>query len=268
HVKNQLQHITGEVLIDKRDNKSGRESYPEYPIFTSKENSYVFYERDDIQNGVYESNDFFFQVDPFVMDSLDNFNYKDLYFKGEFVSAGIFPSFDKELSLQPDNSLGFRHMTPDEGYPVYNGKGSYYKEIWLSNKGLRGDGKLEYLSSSTLSDDFIFYPDSMNTLASSYDIAVKTTETQYPRVNSVNNYIHWLPYADMMNVDKTDTDFTMFNDSTTFSGNLLLEPAGLSGGGKMDLNNSDLQSNLFTYKAYDIFSDTADFYLKSLHTEG
>ncbi|MBA7554673.1 hypothetical protein ES705_47303 [subsurface metagenome] len=108
----------------------------------------------------------------------------------------------------------------------------------------------------------------MNTLASSYDIAVKTTETQYPRVNSVNNYIHWLPYADMMNVDKTDTDFTIFNDSTTLSGNLLLESAGLSGGGKMDLNNSDLQSDLFTYKAYDIFSDTADFYLKSLHTEG
>ncbi len=267
-VKNRLHHITGEVLIDKPDNKSGRESYPEYPIFTSKENSFVYYEKSNIQKGVYESNDFYFEVYPFVMDSLDNFNYKDLYFEGEFVSAGIFPSFEKKLSLQPDNSLGFRHMTPEEGYPVYNGKGTFNNEIWLSNKGLRADGTLKYLTSTTQSNDFIFYPDSMNTLSNSYAIVQQTTEPQYPRVKSVNNYIHWLPYADKMYAEKTDTDFTMFNDSTKLNGNLLLEPIGLSGNGKMDLKNSDLHSNLFTYKAQDIYSDTADFYLKSLHTDG
>jgi len=268
HVRNRLHHITGEVLIDKPDNKSGRESYPEYPVFTSRENSYVYYERSDIQNGVYESNDFYFEVYPFVMDSLDNFNYKDLFFKGEFVSAGIFPVFEKELSLQPDNSLGFRHMTPENGYPVYEGKGTFNNEIWLSNKGLRGDGTLEYITSTTRSSDFIFYPDSMNTLATDYTIAQKTTEVEYPKVNSVNNYIHWVPYDDKMYADKTDTDFTIFNDSTKLNGSLLLEPTGLSGNGKMDLKNSDLHSDLFTYKSYDIYSDTADFYLKSLHTEG
>ncbi|MGD2035351.1 MAG: hypothetical protein PVF73_09870, partial [Bacteroidales bacterium] len=268
YVRNRLRHITGELYIDKPDNKSGRESYPEYPVFTSNEISYVYYERPDIQNGVYESSDFYFEVYPFVMDSLDNFNYRDLFFKGEFVSADIFPSFEKELSLQPDNSLGFRHMTPDEGYPVYQGKGTFNNEIWLSNKGLRGDGKLEYLTSTTLSDDFIFYPDSMNTLASEYRIAQRTTETEYPKVESVNDDIHWLPYADKMYAKKTDTDFTMFNDSTKLNGNLLLEPSGLSGEGKMDLTNSDIQSDLFTYKSYDIYSDTADFYLRSLHTDG
>lgn len=268
YVRNKLHNITGEILIDKPDNKSGRESYPEYPIFTSNEVSNVYYESNNIQKGVYESNDFYFDVYPFVMDSLDNFNYKDLFFKGAFVSAGIFPTFEKQLSLQPDKSLGFRHMTPAEGFPVYGGKGTFSQEIWLSNKGLRGDGKLEYLTSTTLSDDFIFYPDSMNTIASSYNIARQTTEVQYPRVYSVNNYIHWLPYADKMNADITDTDFTLFNDSTTLKGTLLLEPTGLSGSGKMDLKNSDLHSDLFTYKAYDIYSDTADFYLKSLHTDG
>ncbi len=267
-VQNQLQYITGEVLIDKPDNKSGRESYPEYPIFKSLENSYVFYDRKDIQGGVYEANDFFFEVYPFEMDSLDNFNCRDLNFKGDFVSAGIFPSFEKELSLQPDNSLGFRHMTPTEGFPVYNGKGTYYNEMWLSNKGLRGDGKLEYLTSTTWSKDFIFYPDSMNTQSARYEIAQQTTGTQYPKVNSVNNYIHWLPYADLMYVEKTDSDFKMFNDSTFLSGSLTLKPSGLSGKGRMDLSNADLQSNEFTYQAYDISSDTADFFLKSLHTEG
>lgn len=268
HVNSQLQSITGEVLIDDPDNKSGRESFPEYPIFKSKEHSYVFYERPDIQGGVYESDDFYFRVEPFGMDSLDNFNYRDLNFKGEFVSAGIFPSFEKELSLQPDNSLGFRKMTPDEGYPVYNGKGTYYNEMWLSNKGLRGDGKLEYLTSTTWSDDFIFYPDSMNTLSARYEIARKTTETQYPGVKSVNNYIHWMPYADVMHIQKSDTDFNMFNDSTFLSGTLNLSPTGLSGSGRMNLSNADMRSDEFTYRADDIQSDTADFFLKSLHAEG
>lgn len=267
-VNNLLHSITGELLIDKADNKSGRESYPEYPIFISKENSYVYYEKKEIHNGVYESNDFYFQVYPFVMDSLDNFNYRDLLFKGQFVSADIFPTIEKDLTLQPDNSLGFRHMTPTEGYPVYGGKGTYFNEIWLSNKGLKGDGKLEYITSTTLSKDFNFYPDSMNTISNNFDIAKKTSETQYPMVRSVHNYIHWLPYGDKLHARRTDVDFTMFNDSTRLRGNLLLEPVGLSGMGRMDLKNSDLQSDLFTYKAYDIFSDTADFYLKSLNKEG
>ena len=266
-VRNRLQYITGEVLIDQPDNKSGRERYPEYPIFKSKESSYVYYENRNIEGGVYGSDDFFFEVYPFVMDSLDNFNYKDLYFKGEFVSAGIFPSFEKELSLQPDNSLGFRHMTPEEGFPVYDGKGQYYNEIWLSNNGLRGKGELEYLTSTTWSDDFIFYPDSMNTESIRYQIARKDTETQYPRVSSQNNFIHWMPYADVMYADRTDTDFNMFNDSTYLKGDLTLRPSGLSGQGRMDLKNSDLKSDLFTYKAQDIYSDTADFFLKSLYTD-
>jgi hypothetical protein len=267
-VRNRLEYITGEVLIDSVDNKSGRESYPKYPVFKSKQSSYVYYQHNNKQGNVYATNDFYFEVYPFEMDSLDNFNYKDLNFKGEFVSAGIFPSFEKQLSLQPDNSLGFRHMTPVQGFPVYNGKGTFYNEIWLSNNGLKGDGTLEYLTSTTWSKEFIFYPDSMNTKSERYEIAVQTTGTQYPRAKSLHNFIHWLPYADVMFANKTDIDFNMFNDSTFLNGNLKLEPSGLSGSGRMDLKNSDLNSSLFTYKTNDIYSDTADFFLKSLYNEG
>jgi len=265
NVENILNGITGEVLIDHPDNKSGRVSYPEYPIFKSNENSYVYYDKGNRQNSVYESNDFYFQVYPFEMDSLDNFNYRNLLFKGKFVSAGIFPDFEKELSLQPDRSLGFRQMAPSLGYPVYGGKGTYFNEIWLSNKGLKGEGKLEYLTSTTLSKDFNFYPDSMNTVCTKFDIALHPAETQYPYTRSVNDRIHWLPYGNVLYADKINTDFTMFNDSTRLNGNLKLQPEGLSGNGRMDLRNSDLSSSLFNYKAYDIFSDSADFFLKSLY---
>lgn len=267
-INNMIQGLTGELLIDKHDNKSGRISYPHYPIFKSKERSYVYYESPSIHNGVYDANDFYFSVDPFEMDSLDNFNAYSMVYEGEFVSAGILPSFREQLSLQEDNSLGFKHATPPEGMPLFGGKGTFNNQIQLSNQGLRGDGTLKYLTSTTWSDEFIFFPDSMNTNSQKFLIAKSYAEVQYPRVNSVNNYIHWEPYADVMWASKTDTEFTMFNDSTLLSGELQLEPTGLSGWGRMDLKNSDLQSDWFTYNADEILADTSDFYLKSIQKEG
>lgn len=267
-VNNVIQHITGELLVDRPDNKSGRENYPEYPIFKSKENSYVFYERPDIQNGVYNQNDFYFQIDPYTMDSLDNFNKDYMIYDGEFVSAGIFPAIRQQLSLQGDKSLGFKHKTPAEGIPLYGGKGIFKNEFGMTNEGLRGKGTIEYLTSVTHSDDIIFYPDSTNAHATSFTIAEASAGQEFPGVTSGNNFIHWLPYADEFYAYKKDEDFTMFNDSTSLAGNLKLEPSGLSGSGKMDLKNSEIVSDMFTYNADEIFADTSDFYLKSLHTTG
>jgi hypothetical protein len=267
-IDNQIQHITGEVHIDSSDNKSGRINYSEYPIFKSNENSYVYYDRKDIQNGVYEQDDFYFKLNPFIIDSLDNFNKKALKFDGEFYSAGIFPSFEQTISLQKDKSLGFLHLTPQDGFPLYGDKGYFKNEIHLSNDGLRGKGIITYLTSTAVSDDIIFFPDSLNAFVRDFTIDKETTGTQFPWVQSTNNYIHWLPYSDEFFVYKRETDFKLFNDSTTLSGSLKLEPTGLSGQGRMDLKNSEIKSNLFTYKSDEILADTADFYLKSLHTDG
>ncbi|MBN1117543.1 MAG: hypothetical protein JXA77_10080 [Bacteroidales bacterium] len=268
NIKNRIRNITGEILIDKADNKSGRVSYPQYPIFKSRETSYVYYESSAIQDGAYSSNDFYFAVEPFEMDSLDNFNPYSMTYKGKFVSAGILPDINQELSLQDDNSLGFTHKTPSQGMPVFGGKGTIYNDITLSNRGLKGNGKLEYLTSTTWSDDFNFFPDSMNTNSQQYTIQKSFSGVEYPMTRSTQNYVHWEPYNDVMWVHKTTDNFTMFNDSTTLSGTLKLEPVGLSGKGRMDLRNSDLISDLFTYKADEIFADTSDFYLKSIRKEG
>ncbi|HJX70706.1 MAG TPA: hypothetical protein VJ346_02105 [Bacteroidales bacterium] len=267
-VNNVIQHITGELLVDRPDNKSGRENYPEYPIFKSKENSYVFYERPDIQGGVYNQNEFYFEIYPYTMDSLDNFNKDYMLYDGEFISAGIFPPILQQLSLQNDKSLGFKHSTPEEGIPLYGGKGIFKNEFGISNSGLWGKGIIEYLTSATHSDDIVFYPDSTNAHATSFTIAKTSDGQQFPGVNSRNNYIRWLPYADEFYAYKKDVDFTMFNDSTHLAGSLKLEPTGLSGSGKMDLKNSEIASDLFTYNDDEIFADTSDFYLKSLHTTG
>jgi len=41
-IDNAIENMTGELLIDHPDNKSGLEQFPEYPTFTSRENSFIF----------------------------------------------------------------------------------------------------------------------------------------------------------------------------------------------------------------------------------
>jgi len=267
-IKNKIEHITGEIYIDSSDNKAGIKDYPIYPLFRSNENSYVFYNKPYIQEGVYTADQFYFELESFVMDSLDNFMGSGIEFIGTLYSADIFPPIPQKLVLQKDESLGFHHKTGPEGLPAYTGKGNYYNTIHLSNAGLKGDGNLEYLTSVTTSNEFIFLPDSMNAFAEGFQIKQKTTPVEYPRVKSSNNYVHWEPYNDVMLTDKTDTKFNMFNDSTHLDGAINLTPTGLTAMGLMDLKNSEIRSDHFEYKAYDIIADTSDFYLKSLHNDG
>jgi hypothetical protein len=266
--QNLLENMKGELYIDKPDNKSGRKSYPEYPIFKSKENGFVYYDDKKIQNGIYTRDKFYFEIFPFEMDSLDNFNRRSMKFDGELSSAGIFPVIQETLRIQPDKSLGFKHLTPDSGLSVYSGKGSYKNEISLTNQGLTGAGTIDYLTSSTVSEDIRFSPDSLNAVSREFTLAQKTSETQFPQVKSVNIKIQWLPYKDELYAYRIDSSFSMFNNNTILAGSLKLQPSGLSGRGRMILEGAELRSDQFAYKANEIDADTADFYLKSLHTQG
>jgi hypothetical protein len=266
--QNLLQDMKGELYIDKPDNKSGRKSYPQYPIFKSNENGYVYYDDKKIHNGVYTRDRFYFQINPFVMDSLDNFNRRSVKFDGKLTSAGIFPVFQETLHLQPDKSLGFRHMTPDSGLFLYAGKGTFTNEISLTNNGFKGKGIVDYLTSSTASEDILFFPDSLNAIAREFTILQQTSEAQFPRVNSMNNKIHWLPYQNELYAYRIDSSFRMFNNTTILAGHLKLRPSGLSGRGRMYLEGAELISDQFAYNANEINADTADFYLKSLHSKG
>ncbi|HET8962988.1 MAG TPA: hypothetical protein VFM99_03775, partial [Chitinophagales bacterium] len=169
-VKTVIEKINGSLEIDNPQNKSGRKDYPSYPIFNSFKDSYAYYDKKSIQNGKYPKDKFYFHLEPFTIDSLDNFSNEGLNFKGEMVSAGIFPTFKESLKLQPDYSLGFVSKTPPAGYSMYGDKGTYTATINLSNKGLRGDGTLKYITSSIVSPDFVFFPDSTNCLAKTFDV--------------------------------------------------------------------------------------------------
>jgi hypothetical protein len=267
-VQTVVENIAGELAVDNPKNHSGRLNIPQYPIFKSFKDSYAFYEKRSIQRGIYSRDKFYFKLDPFTIDSLDNFDNASLKFQGEFTSSGIFPVFRDTLSLQNDYSLGFIRKTPQGGYPVYGGKGKFENEIRLSNKGLRGGGDITFSSSTSKGNDFIFFPDSLNGIAQSFDIKEQDHPDEFPQSHGDKIYIHWMPYKDLMNAFDTDTPFSSYNKQAEFRGRYDLSPKELYGRGKVDFQRADLISTKILFKEKKFFSDTADFHLKAFDEEG
>jgi len=262
-VKNVISDLGGELYIDEPNNKSGLKNFPNYPIFTSTKDAYVYYDSPSIFNGVYNREKFYFYVYPFTVDSLDNFKTELLEFNGYLASAQIFPDFEDTLKVQRDYSLGLKAVTPVEGFPAYVDKGIYYNDISLGIQGLRGKGSLEYLTSTAWSDDFIFYPDSCNTLAKNFVINEQLTPYEYPAAKGIDVELHWIPYEDRMIVKQTDLPISMFNDQSELNGKLVLTPEALKGAGTMSFQDAEMNSKLYTFKQHEIIADSADFNLKS-----
>lgn len=261
-VKNTINDLSGDIYIDKPDNKSGKDYYPTYPKFESKQKSYVYY--DNLFNGPYKRENFYFELYPFQMDSLDNFNPKNLKFKGNFHSADIFPPFEETLKLRDDRSMGFVKNTPEDGYPLYEGKGKYFNTIDMSNRGLKGKGRLTYLTADMSTDDILFFPDSTSIHTNEFKIKQKTTGIEYPRVHSKGVNVKWYPHEDYMNINKTGSDFVMFDEEYQLNGNMTLKPSGLTANGTLDMSKAVLESNRYTFKSRQFDADTADLTLRTL----
>jgi hypothetical protein len=266
-VKTVIEHINGNLEIDEPGNKSGLKRLPKYPIFNSFKDSYAYYNRKQIQNGKYPKDKFYFHLDPFTIDSLDNFSNEGLNFQGEMVTADIFPVFREALKLQPDYSLGFVTQAPAAGYPLYGGKGKYNSTIKLSHQGLKGAGSISYVTSVTKSDDFTFYPDSTNAIAQNFDITEQKTPPEFPTVHGEGVKIHWVPSKDILQAwNNKDKRFNAYSGISEFAGELDLTPKQLTGNGTVDFNSAKLDAKLITFKSIAFDSDTANFSLKDAAT--
>lgn len=264
YVKSVIENLNGDLLIDEPSNKSGRKDYPQYPILNSKKNSYVYWDKSYIQKGVYTRSKVGFSLDPFTIDSLDNFTNEALSFNGDFESGGIFPKFRETLKLQEDLSLGFKTTTPDGGYPAYGGKGNYTNKIFMSNQGLRGNGKLDYVTSTTTSKDFIFFPDSMNTRCESFENKALAGKTQFPQAHVDSAYVHWMPYKDYMNThNKPNHPFSMYDGKSELFGHTTLQPHGMTGGGTMRFYKAELDAQLMKFGEKYFDADTSDIRIAS-----
>ncbi|MCP4309905.1 MAG: hypothetical protein GY790_01460 [Bacteroidetes bacterium] len=262
-IDNAIENMTGELLIDEPNNKSGLERYPQYPTFSSHEKSYIYFDSPNIQNGVYERNSFYFELEAFTFDSLDNFRPEAIAPNGTFTSAGILPPLEMQMTLREDNSLGFYMQTPEEGLDIYDGLGIFHNDVEMSSSGLHGYGSFDYLTSTSWSDKFLMHPDSMMARTRRFLIRERREATKFPHVENAEADITLLAGDQVMRVNRVEETFRMFEDSVFHRGDMELRPIGLTGSGAMGLVNARLESDRFRYEARAIFADSAGVQLRA-----
>ncbi len=264
-IASRIEHASGTLLIDAPSNKSGQDDLESFPSFNTNKNSYVYYDLEDTQNGVYSRENFYFELDPFHFNNLDNYGKEDIHFKGTMKSEGIFPDFKETLILQEDDhSLGFTTQTKGSGYALYS-KGNYTGEIDLSNKGLLGKGKVEYLGANIQSEDIAFRPEQMTASARKFDLTEnRVGNIQVPQVVGTDVSIDWQPQKDSMYVDSQKEAFKLFKaEEHELNGTLILTPNGLKGKGKFDWDMGIMTSKSFSFGANSTKADTTNLRIKT-----
>jgi len=265
-VKNVIEGITGTIQIDNPFNKSGlQEEFTEFPILTADKESFVYYDNAKIQNGVYERSEVFYELEPFTLDSLDNFATEQVAFKGRFVSGGIFPELDEQLKIQTDYSLGFVRSTPAAGLPLYGDKAVFKNDIVVNYNGIQGDGQLEYFTATANSEQFTFFPDSTRGVTNSFTNTSVSTGNEIPEANATEVDLTYLPLADKLSTRVMREPINMFNgQAMAKEGSLDLTPQGMTGKGIVEFSGAELESDSirFNYQTFD--ADTSDFRLLAL----
>lgn len=268
-VKNVIENISGTLKIDAPTNKSGvqSEDYPQYPIFNSDKPSFVYYDNSAIQGGVYKRDDFYYTVEPFTIDSLDNFKKDDLKLEGILTSAGIFPDIEEPFVVMDDYSLGFLRDA-SSGLPMYAGKSQFNNDITLDYNGLQGNGELKYLSSISLSESFIFFPDSTKGRTSSFVNTEQAGATEVPKASSGEVDIAYYPGKNLLQATTVEENLHFFEQEADLEGSLFLRPQGMTGKGLMTFEGAELESQLFDYTRRKILADTSDFRLARMEGQG
>ncbi len=267
-VDNMIQLGTAELYIDNPDNKSGLKSMAQYPIINATSYSYIFYDKIPGLEGIYKQSDFYFKVDPFTYENIDHYSNEDMNLSGEFVGGNIIKPMKQYLTIQENNSLGFNMIIPEDGIEVYDGRGRLYDALQMSNKGLIGSGKLNHLTSATESEEYKFFPDSMIAQASTFVIN-RDDAGLFPMLESKDVAIKWLTKKDeWLASNSAGKSFDMFGNGTTLDGTLKLTPSRLSGIGIINMSDSRITSDLFTFGSDALRADTADYNLKSSTTSG
>ena len=258
-VQNVIADMSGTLYIDQSNNKSGRNHFPQYPIFDSKNESYVYFEKPFINEGRLTKSDFYYVVEPFEIDSLDDFSTDNLRFEGYLNSAGIFPAIVEALAVMPDYSLGFNHKI-EENYEMFLGKGYFDNTVRLSNQGFWGIGKLNYQTSTAFADRFDFYPDEVASVPYRFEMKEQQEGILFPQAQSDTIQYRWLADTNMLVLQTLNSPLILFNN-VIFKGKAELSPDGLIGAGNLAFGNVEMSSDYFALKNKSFTADTADFSL-------
>lgn len=260
--------IVGELFIDHPTNRSGQNpKFTDYPQLKVSKPSYVYYNSKAIFRGTYDSTRFYYTVDPFFIDSLDNFEEKSFRVIGELTSAGIFPKFRENLTIMPDYSFGFSTKAPAGGHDFYGTGSKYENKIILSNNGLQGAGTINFVHSSSVSKGYTFFPDSTIGLAIFNNTPVEVG-VQFPDVTCQAANVTYVPKKNLLKAASTPlNDLVFFNGEAKLRGTAIVKAEGLRGFGLMNFKNATMRSDDFEFKRWDMDADTSGFSLKNQYLE-
>lgn len=252
----------GVLYVDDPNNRSGKDKeITNFPKLDIRNRARVFYNDDRIQRGAYDSTRFYFVMDPVLIDSLVNFDDRVFALDGELISAGIFPKFREKLVVMPDYSLGFSRMSPKGGYPFYETDAMYDNKIVLSNNGLQGSGKIEFVHSLSESAQFTFLPDSTIGVARFTNDPVEKG-VQFPDVKGQKVSISYNPRKAYLNVYSMEQPIVMF-DSIHYIGHLMVTKNGMTGNGLIDMTDANLVSKVFNFTRWKALAKVSDFSIRN-----
>ena len=263
-LSSQIESTSGTLFINKQNNKSNKKEMPEYPMFKSNQGSSVYYNSPQTLGGVYEKR-IFFEVPPFMVDSLNSNVANGIAFHGTMHSDGIFPDFPDILTVMPDMSLGFVRKTPKGGFPLYVDKGKYAGEITLNNSGLRGHGTINYLSTTLKSEDFVYFPDSVYSVGTS--CVVKEGKynggAYYPDLDIDQHDMKWHVKKDTMIVANFKNHFNLYSKTVELDGQVLILKDGLWGDGTVSTRGSHTTSQMVKFQEQQYDANEAFFTVES-----
>ncbi|HNR85703.1 MAG TPA: hypothetical protein PKN38_03770, partial [Taishania sp.] len=214
-----------------------------------------------------DSTRFYYTIQPFVLDSADNFNDFSWRLKGELVSAGIFPVIKEDLKVMPDYSFGFSTAAPKEGFDFY-GTAKYDNKVMLSGNGLQGAGTIKFVKSTSVSKSLLtFLPDSTVGVVSFVNEPVESG-IQFPDVKCEEAYLTYIPRKKILKASSMPrSEFEFFNKEANLKGTTIVTPNGMEGNGLMTFKTATIVSTKFKYEHKDIFADTSSFNLRNQSRE-
>jgi hypothetical protein len=254
---------SGTLFISRANNKSGKKKIPNYPRLDASTGGVIYFDREEVLSGAYDRS-VFFVVPPFKLDSLNDADPSSINFDGTFVSSGMFPTFKEKLHTQADKSLGFTHIIPAKGYPLYNGDAQMKGNLSLDNRGIRGDGTISFLAATVASPDFIFYPDSVIARGNQASISQKQIgPVNFPEAKLVNFDMKWYPKNDKMMLKNLNAPFEFYNATAQMRGTVIISPEGVGGAGKFETRGTELISRDMKFTSTDFRARRARFRVKS-----
>jgi hypothetical protein len=246
---NQLVETSGTLYINKRNNKSGLRTFVQYPIFNTNRNAIIYFDKPTILEQAYDST-VFFTVPPFELDSAADADPSTLAFEGTLTSGGIFPDFQERIVANPDNSLGFLHSIPIEGYSLYGTEVLLFDDVTLNADGLSSGGDIKYLTSQFEVERSTFYLDSLdaeNGIIGSVGPG-RLNEISFPSVQFKDYNFKWLVKQDSLIVTNKTVPFQFYDSIANFNGSMVIRSIGLIGAGEFEIEGSKTISEDYNFE--------------------